>query len=279
MSEPEARDAALRDWVDHVAATDRGRRRPGARHHDYRWRPPLTEARAAALEAELGVGLPAALRRFAIALGDGGVGPFGGVLPIDHPIQRAAAAGAFDPHAEGRALYRGVLGLGHAGCGHLAFVIVRSADARVQPGEVWIDARASGGGVRAIDADFDAYYARWVGEVTHGQPPRGFGARGACSVPAALSHYLHAVEQRAGVASGALSASATRDAMIALPVGAIRIAASGDDPFFTAGDALDPCAACARLLDQLGVPPDRIQPGENPLPARGSGPGSDSSTT
>jgi hypothetical protein len=89
-------------------------------------------------------------------------------------------------------------------------------------------------------------------------------------MPAALSQYLHAVEARAGVAAGALSPEATRDAFAALPIGAIRVTAIGDDPFFAEGDAIDPCPSCGVLLDQLGVPPDRVEPGQNPLPARRS---------
>jgi hypothetical protein len=274
MTAPEDRDVALRAWVEHVAQADPNRRRFGARHHDYRWRPPLADARVAAIEDELGVALPAAYRRFVTALGDGGVGPYGGVMPLDHPVQRAAAAGEFRADArDGRALFRGVIGLGHIGCGQIAFVIVRSADPGALPGEVWIDARASGGGVDRIEPDFEAYYARWIAELTYNRLPRTFVAPGACALPAVLSQFLQAAELRAGVAPGTLAAPAMREAFAALPIDAIRLQANGDDPFFDDGDPIDPCPACEVLLTNLGaqgLARDRVKAGENPLPARRS---------
>lgn len=274
MAELDDHVSMLRAWADATARADARRRRFGARHHDYRWRPPLDEARVAAIEGAIGVELPASYRRFVTALGDGGVGPYLGVMPLDHPVQLAAARGAFVPEAEGAALYRGVIGLGHVGCGQLAFLVVRSGDPAAGAGEVWIDARAAGGGVVPIAPDFDVYYLAWITALAHNQLPRAFVAPGSCALPQALSHYLASVEARAGVARGALSAEAMRAAFATLPIGAIRCEASGDDPFFAAGDALDPCAACEVLLTNLearGLSRDRVQAGENPLPARASG--------
>ncbi len=265
---------ALRAWAAHAATADARRRRFGARHHDYQWRAPVAEGRVAAIEAELGVALPAAYRRFVTALGDGGVGPYHGVMPLDHPVQLAAGRGAFDPDAiDGVALYRGVIGLGHIGCGQLAFLVVRTDAPGAGAGEVWIDARAGGGGVLPIAPDFDVYYLAWITALAHNQLPRAFVAPGSCALPRSLSQYLGAIEARTGVAAGTLSADAMRAAFAALPIDAIRCEASGDDPFFRIGDALDPCPACEVLLANLearGLPRDRVAAGENPLPARRS---------
>lgn len=267
-------DDDLRAWAADADKRDPRRRRFGARHHDYAWRAPLSEARVAAIEDELGVALPASYRRFVTTLGDGGVGPYQGVMPLDHPVQLTAARGGFASDAPGAALYRGVIGLGHVGCGQLAFLIVRSADPAAGAGEVWIDARAGGGGVLPIAPDFDVYFLAWITALAHNQLPRAFVAPGACALPQSLSQYLGAIEARAGLQPGELGAPAMRAAFSTLPVDAIRCEASGDDPFFHAGDAIDPCAACEVLLENLaahGLVRDRVAAGEKPLPARASG--------
>lgn len=260
----EERAATLRAFAAQAAAADPHHRRFGARHHRYAWAPPLSEARVEELERAIGAPLPASYRRFVTTIGDGGCGPYHGLLPLDHAVQHAIAAGTFDPTAPGRALYRGVIGLGHVGCGQVTMLIVRGDAA----GEVWIDARACGAGVFALAPDFDVHYLAWVTAVARNELPRAFAPPGACPLPRALSAYLRSIEARTGAAPGSLAPHEVGAALRALPVDAIRIEASGDDPFFAPGDPLDPCPACEALIANLGrqgLARDRVQDGKNPL--------------
>lgn len=265
MDEDAALDAlapTLAAWLAATARADPRLRRFGAARHRYQPRAPLAPAALDAFEAAIAAPLPAAYRGFVATLGDGGAGPYYGLWPLAHPLQRAIAAGEFAPTAPGRAAYQGVIGLGHVGCGQIALLIVRGAHA----GEVWIDARGGDGALRPIARDFGAYYVAWVRAVTHDQLLPGAARPGACPLPRALSHYLASCERRAQVAPGALTAAQLRAALTALGPGAIRCEASGDDPFFAAGAALDPCPACAVMIDQLqgqGLGAEAVVRGEN----------------
>lgn len=56
----------------------------GASTHRYRFREPLGERELAAFEAEHGVTIPDGFRRYLSRLGNGGAGPFYGILPLGH---------------------------------------------------------------------------------------------------------------------------------------------------------------------------------------------------
>lgn len=254
--------ATLAAWLTAQAARDPRRLRFGARRHAYRLGPPLAVDVVAAFEADVGTVVPVAYRRFVTEVGHAGAGPFHGLWPLDHPQQRACARGAFDPDAPGVALYRGVIALGHVGCGQLALLVVQGAHA----GEVWIDARAADAGVVRAVPDFTSYYRAWIDALTRDELLRGVAPPGACPLPRALSQYLAQYEARAGVAPGALAPAELRVAFTRLPVGAIRCEATGDDPFFAPGTSLDRCPNCALMLGQLeasGLAPDRVVEGEN----------------
>lgn len=263
MARDELEDLAptLAAWLAATARADPRLRRFGAARHRYQLRAPLAEAAVAAIEAASGVALPAAYRTFVTTIGDGGAGPYYGLWPLAHPAQRAVAAGEFTPAARGRDAYHGVIGLGHVGCGQLALLIVRGPHA----GEVWIDARGADGALRVVAPDFGAYYVAWVRAVTHDQLLSGAAPPGSCPLPRALSGYLARCEQRQRVAPGSLTPAQLRDALGALGPGAIRCEASGDDPFFAEGAALDPCPSCAVMIDRLqaqGLRPEAVVAGE-----------------
>ena len=266
MSEGEL-GPTLRAWLAHVVDHDPGHRRFGARHHGYRLGPPLGEARVAAIEAGLGLALPADYRRFVAEVGDGGAGPYLGLMPLDHPLQQTVAAGSFTPEAP----YQGVIGLGHLGCGYLALLVVRGDAA----GSVWLDLRGAEQGVVPAYPDFSAYYRDWIDHAAHARLPEPWVLAGRCALPAALSSYLGAVEERQGLAPGSLAGDALREALEGIGPGGIACSTAGDDPFFTAGEPIDPCVRCEQLIENLlplGLRRDQIVPGLPPIPLRAERP-------
>ncbi len=253
--------ATLRELLDHLAAHDPRRARFGARHHDYRLRPPLEEPRLAAIEAGLAVRLPDDYREHLLRAGDGGAGPYHGLMPFDHPIQRAIAPGDFDPDAPA---WRGVVGLCHLGCGYVAFLVI-GGPAR---GQVWVDLRAADDGVRPIADDFHRFYLGWIHALAHQQWLPGHVTPGRCALPHALTGYLQSIEEQQGIAPGTLPAEAVREALGRIPDGGIATASAGETPFFAPGDLVDLCVVCEQTAENLGMRRGQIVGGVEPLPSR-----------
>jgi hypothetical protein len=258
--------ATARDAVRALAAADPARRRFGAAVHRYELAPPLDAAAVAALEHRLGAALPDELRALVTELGAGGAGPGYGLVPIELTLGHTlgpttgqlVAAPARAPWSRG-------LPLAHLGCGYL---VVIALDGRAR-GEVWIDARAVGV-VRPIQPGVTALYLDWIDRLAHARWPEPHVPAGACALAAALSGYLARCEADAGVPAGTLAGAALRDALSRLGPGAIEIAA-GASPWFDDGDRVDPCIACARLIENLagdGLRRDVVAPGALPRPQR-----------
>jgi hypothetical protein len=249
----------LREAVAALAAGDPGHRRFGAAHHRYALAPPLAAGDLAAIEAGLGAALPGDLRGFAVELTAGGAGPGYGLVPID----RAAACAIDGP--PGLPWRRG-LPLAHLGCGYAAIAVL-DGDAR---GEVWIDARAIGI-VRPIHGSFTAFYLDWIDRLAHARWPDAHVPPGRCALAGALSSYLARCEAQAGDAPGTLAGEALRAALGQLGPAAIAVAAESSVAWFDETDRVDPCIACARLVDQLaadGLARDAIAPGAVPRALR-----------
>ena len=255
----------MSDWLAKVqgavaalAAADPGHRRFGAARHRYELRPPLIEAQLAAVEAQLGAALPEDLRGFAATAGAGGAGPGYGVVPLD----RAAAWAIRAPDG---APWRRGLPIVDLGCGYAAITVL-DGDAR---GELWIDARAVGV-VAPIYPSFTACYLDWVDRLAHARWPETHVPPGACALAQALSGYLAHCEARSGVAPGTLAGAALRGALSRLGPGAIAVTAEAS-PWFADGDRVDPCLACARLVENLaadGLDAAAIARGVLPRPLR-----------
>jgi len=266
--------ATIREAVGALATADPGLRRFGASHHRYTLSPPLTLAELIQLEARLGLSgvtlpddlrppdnlrLPDDLRGFAAEVGSGGAGPGYGIVPLDRAAAYVVAAPAGAPWTR-------ALPLAHLGCGYTA-VAALDGGAR---GEIWIDARAIG--VTApMHPTFTAFYLDWIDRLAHARWPEAHVPPGACALAAALSGYLAHCEAERGLAAGSLAGDALRDALSRLGPGAIEIAAESSVAWFDADDRVDPCIACARLLDNLaadGLRRDVVAPGVSPRPLR-----------
>jgi hypothetical protein len=250
--------ATVREAVRALAGADPRLARFGAARHRYELAPPLGDAALAALEARLGCALPDDLRAFAACVGAGGAGPGYGVVSMDRAAE-AVAGPAGAPWTRG-------LPVAHLGCGYTAVVALDGA-AR---GEVWIDARAIGVN-RPIHATFTAFYLDWIDRLARARWPEPHVPPGVCALALALSGYLAHCEAELGVAAGTLAGPALRDALSRLGPGAIEIAADAAAPWFDDGDRVDPCIACARLVDNLaadGLRRDVVAPGLPPRPLR-----------
>jgi SMI1/KNR4 family protein SUKH-1 len=256
--------AELPEMVAHLASHDPQRARFGARVHGWALRPPLIEEALAAIEGRLAVRLPDDYRAFLTRTGDGGAGPYYGLMRLDHPAQLGLMRGPFAftapwlpeqgrtseaawrDHLDDRWL-RGCVGLAHLGCGMVAVLVVDGAAA----GQVWCDARGHGAGLFPIHASFEAFYLEWIRQMTHQEWPVTPVAPASCALPSALSSYLAQVELQRGLAPGSLGGEALRAALGEIGDGGIATTSDGTGAFFDVGDVLDLCSNCERLVENL----------------------------
>jgi hypothetical protein len=242
-----------------LADADPAHRRFGAARHRYQLAQPLTGDALAALERQLGTALPDDLRGFAAELARGGAGPGYGIVPLDRAAAYLVAAPAGAPWTR-------ALPLAHLGCGYAALAPL-DGEAR---GAIWIDARAIGV-LAPIHPSFTAFYLDWIDRLARARWPDAHVPPGACAFAQALSGYLAHCEAEIGAAAGTLTGEPLREALARLGPGAIELAAESQVAWFGPDDRVDPCLACARLLDNLaphGLRPDVIAPGAAPLPLR-----------
>jgi hypothetical protein len=117
-------------------------------------------------------------------------------------------------------------------------------------------------------------YLDWIDRLAHARWPEPHVPAGACALAAALSGYLARCEAEHGLGDGALTGVALREALERLGPSAIEIAAepsAGWCAWFDDGDRVDPCIACARLIEDLagdGLRRDVVAPGALPRPLR-----------
>lgn len=263
--------ATLIALIDALARADPRCVRFGASAHRWQRRPALGEARVAAIEATAGVALPDDYRAYVIAVGDGGAGPYHGILPLDHPVQHALLAGGPCPlpatpaHVEIDP-WRGAIAIADLGCNQTALLVV-DGPAR---GQVWADARALDAGVVPISASFTDFLGGGLAAAARGELPPAFAPASACVIPRLLSGLLAHEEERLGRPAGSLAGADLRAALGQLGPGAIAIASTGS-PIHRRGDRIAPCVQCAVLVDNLtasGLDPAVVAAPVPPLPVR-----------
>jgi HEAT repeat protein len=167
----------------------------GVQRHGFRLAPPLPPAEAAQFEAAHRIALPPAYRRFITELGNGGAGPSYGLLPLSQGC--AEASGTSDRLAEPsyfapgthfedtwwdercdaedeEAPLRGCLAIVHHGCtGYSYLVVTGTAAGRM----VNLDYNGVPVPYVTEDADFLAWYERWLDELLAGYTVTEFGRK------------------------------------------------------------------------------------------------------
>jgi hypothetical protein len=232
-----------------LAASDRSLKRFGVAGHRYQLAPALGddvavfefEPRHEYEEDDARVRVPRELHEFAARVGGSGAGPGYGFLGV-HRVVRAQP-------------WRLGIAVAHLGCGYAAVVAV-------DDGQVWIDARSIGI-AKPIAPTFTAWYLDWLARLASNVLPEAHVPPDACPLPNALSGFLGVREHQLGLAAGTLSGSALREALADLGTHSIEIAAESS-VLFAAGTRVDPCIACARLVETLGADglrPDVVCPG------------------
>lgn len=78
----------IQEQLAQLAAAERERWIAGADSHKYRLNPPAGTAVLARAESAIGAPLPAEYREFVTTVGDGGAGPYYGVLPLTTALDR-----------------------------------------------------------------------------------------------------------------------------------------------------------------------------------------------
>jgi HEAT repeat protein len=167
----------------------------GSEKHQFRLNPPISEADLGAFETRHSIQLPDDYRTFLREAGNGGAGPYYGILPLEQwdyfvgevvdslPESFLALPCPLYPDMEGKAdswaerfkncvsPYQGTLSLGDQGCTFATQLIVSGPFAgRV----IYVDAAAAPPYI-VWEVDFLAWYERWLDELLQGYEINWFG--------------------------------------------------------------------------------------------------------
>jgi cytidine deaminase len=118
-------------------------------------------------------------------------------------------------------------------------------------GQVWLDAEPVGV-VACIASHFIAFFTAWLAALQQAEWPAAQLPAGRCALAQALSGYLGVVEQRLGLAAGALGERELREALSALGPGSVQVVADASrSPLLPRDTVVAPCLACEQLLSGL----------------------------
>jgi hypothetical protein len=143
----------------------------GSSKHRYRLNAPISVEELREFEAFFSVTLPDDYRQFLLEAGNGGAGPYYGLLPLsgafvygdlDKPFALAESWDQSDcqePEDEIPARYRdGTLALSEHGCGYWSFLVVTGPER----GMVWDDFTCGGTGIHPTHKTFSSWYRQWL---------------------------------------------------------------------------------------------------------------------
>jgi hypothetical protein len=151
----------------------------GANVHRYRMSTPLSEQEVRAFESRHGVTLPADYREFLLRVGNGGAGPYYGVLPLGHhkaalPLLHQSFPHTSDWNEDSLAddaylsdeLTRGAMRICNTGDGGYELLVVTGTVC----GSIWADGRYANQGLLRLthsqdpsrEMDFLDWYQEWL---------------------------------------------------------------------------------------------------------------------
>ena len=158
-----------------------GRTAFGSERHQYQLNAPLPEETVRAFEAREAVQLPPDYREFVLRAGDGGAGPYYGLMKLAdgneefHDDEQGALARPCLLHPGGASFLRdndGVLAIADQGCTFWAVLIITgSCRGRV----VYVDLQGNRNSYFVHDPDFLSWYERWLDELLWGYDDFWFG--------------------------------------------------------------------------------------------------------
>jgi hypothetical protein len=175
--------------LDHLRQIDASRSIFGAESHQYQLNPCLSESQIRAFEQTYAIRLPDDYRSFLQTIGNGGAGPYYGIIPLERslrdwcreedplypskvfPLNTNLELYTLDPTADFERYMtsyytQGTIDIGDYGCAIYFLLVVTGSE----HGSIWVDDRASDGGIivltQQIDqdtrVDFLTWYENWL---------------------------------------------------------------------------------------------------------------------
>jgi hypothetical protein len=179
----------IKSKLDHLRQVDTSRSIFGAESHQYQLNPCLSESDIRVFEQTYRIRLPDDYRSFLQTIGNGGAGPYYGIIPLERvlrdwcraedphypskvfPLTTSLELYTLDPTADFERYMtsyytQGTIDISHYGCAVFFLLVVTGAER----GSMWIDDRASDGGIilltQQIDhdrrVDFLTWYENWL---------------------------------------------------------------------------------------------------------------------
>lgn len=165
-----------------LAAKDTSFKIFGAESHRYEMNPTIEPRELEWFEREYAVELPHDYREFLLRVGNGGPGPYYGILPLrdsvsdrSHHASRLFLSTPFpltkaynyflEPAIEGELFEEdrhlcGSITLAHEGCGYYFRLVISGQ----QRGMIWFDGEVSDQGVAPLNVDFYTWYLNWIND-------------------------------------------------------------------------------------------------------------------